>query len=640
MLLPLPSDPNAPDTLDPIRIQQILLDRGLLTADNVRRAERIQSRLEHVKPLTQVAVDLGWLATADIEEALREHRRELSVEGILITRGVLSLDQVRQARTDAAAAGHRIDAYLIQTGAVMDHDYLAAWCEKHGRAFDDVDPALIDRALLKPVSLKYLARNMALPLRMRDGRLEVAVDRIEHEQVVAELGRIYHCPVDLVLSTTGRIERALASLSRDPDTVVHDYEGGLQYHDISDAAEMENATGMVDQIFVNAIAQGASDIHVEPLATRVRVRYRVDGSLVEVPGVPRQYAAALISRLKILAQADIAERRIHQDGRINLRLGAEEVDMRASFYVTVHGESAVLRVLRRDRNLVGLEELGMAPMILRAFTEDVLDPPSGIVLVTGPTGSGKTTTLYASVDRMNDSTKKIITCEDPVEYVIDGISQCSVSNRPGINFADSLKAIVRQDPDVILIGEIRDRESAEMAVHSALTGHKVLSTLHTEDSVGALVRLIDMDIEGFLIASTVTAVIAQRLVRRQCPHCRADDTPKPEEVRALAIPREDLAGYPMVRGRGCPRCLHTGFRGRVGLYEMLMMTDALRDAILQKRPSHELRRVALETANFVSLQEDGIAKSLRGETTFKEVLENAPRVKQIRPLAQLLEPYA
>ncbi len=339
----------------------------------------------------------------------------------------------------------------------------------------------------------------------------------------------------------------------------------------------------------------------------------------------------------MLAGADIAEHRIHQDGRIDIRSGDEEVDVRASFYVTMYGENATLRILRKAKALVGLEQMGFSQSTLKSFIEDALDPASGIILVTGPTGSGKTTTLYAAVERMNDDSRKIITCEDPVEYVIDGVAQCSVASRPGITFVDSLRAIVRQDPDIILVGEIRDRESAQMAIQSALTGHKVLSTFHTEDTTGAVIRLIEMGVEPFLLASTVTAVLAQRLVRRQCPQCRVDHAPSASEMHALSLSREEINAFPLTRGRGCPHCFYTGYRGRTGVFELLIVDDLVRDAIMRKVPAHEFRKLAFDTPGFICLQEDGIAKALRGETTLSEVARNCPRSKIVRPLARLLE---
>lgn len=322
-----------------------------------------------------------------------------------------------------------------------------------------------------------------------------------------------------------------------------------------------------------------------------------------------------------------------------MKVDGEEIDVRASFYVTINGENAVLRLLRKTAVLVGLDELGFSQGALRSFVQDVLEPTTGMLLVTGPTGSGKTTTLYAAVQRLVDDTKKVITCEDPVEYLLEGVTQCSISERPGLTFADSLRSILRQDPDVILVGEVRDHDSANMAIHCALTGHKVLTTLHTEDSVSAVVRLLQMDIEPFLVASTTSAVVAQRLLRRPCAHCRADHTPTAAELRSLALQSEDMSAFTFTRSKGCPNCQYTGYRGRVGVYEVLVMTDALRDAVLQKRPAHEIRRIAQETPGFYSLQEDGIAKALRGLTTLSEVIANCPRLLTNRRLRQLQEIY-
>jgi type IV pilus assembly protein PilB len=370
------------------------------------------------------------------------------------------------------------------------------------------------------------------------------------------------------------------------------------------------------------------------------VRFRIDGQLVRVAEYPVVNAASVISRLKVLAEADIAERRAHQQGRILLKCDGEEVDVRASFYVTVFGENAVLRLLRKGGVLVGLDDLGFAPQMLREFLTDVLETSSGMLLVTGPTGSGKTTTLYSAVQRLVDDTRKVITCEDPVEYLLEGVSQCSVADRAGMTFADSLRTILRQDPDVILVGEIRDRESADMALHCALTGHKLMSTLHTEDSVSAIVRLAQMDIEPFLVASTLSAVLAQRLVRQPCQHCLTEHTPTSAELRSLSLRPDSVLGARFSRGGGCPSCHYTGYKGRTGVYELLVMTDALRDAVLQRKPAHEIRSLARSAPGFYSLQEDGLAKALSGLTTLSEVIANCPRQASIRGLRQLQEIYA
>ena len=327
----------------------------------------------------------------------------------------------------------------------------------------------------------------------------------------------------------------------------------VQYRNVAQVTdEQRSASEILDTIILRGIRQGASDIHIDPDRTRMRVRFRVDGELVRVAEYPTAQVTGMISRLKVLAKADIAERRAHQQGRIFVRTDGEEIDIRASFYVTVHGENAVLRLLRKTSVRVGLQDMGFSRDAYRSFVHDVLEPNSGMLLVTGPTGSGKTTTLYAAVSTLVDDTCKIITCEDPVEYLVDGVTQCSISDRPGLTFGDSLRSILRQDPDVILVGEVRDRESADMAIHCALTGHKVLTTLHTEDSLSAVTRLLQMDIEPFLVGSTVAAVLAQRLLRRPCTHCKVEHAPTASEARAHGHHARGALVVQLREGQGLP----------------------------------------------------------------------------------------
>ena len=622
-------------------VEQILVDQGLLTPKQIDKALRIQSRLEERKPLAALVVELGWVSRNAIEGALKLHRRQLPIEEILLEKGAITNDELEHAREHARKnPGHTVVQSLIEMNFVAEREYLGACCERYDLPFVEADANLVDQRLLKKASAQYLTRHRILPLTTDDaGQITVLVDDPEKPDLVVEMSRLFGGPVTLALSTRAGIEEALAALAGGPAESGAVPHGSIQYHKIQADLDTEKTTSIVDHIFLKAIRQGASDIHLEPMASKMRVRFRIDGSLVHVTDYPSAYAGPIISRMKVLAQADVAQHRIHQDGRIYVRDGNEEIDCRASFYVTVFGENCVIRVLRKDQALVGLESLGFPPPVLRTFIDDVVEPTTGIVLVCGPTGSGKTTTLYSTVDRLNDNSRKIITCEDPVEYVIQGITQCSVQNRPGINFIDSLKAIVRQDPDIILIGEIRDASSAEMAIQSALTGHKVLSTFHTEDSVGALVRLLDMGIEAFLLASTITAIMSQRLVRRQCKECKVPYTPTPREVRALSLTRAELEGLELTRGKGCERCLHTGYRGRAGLYELLVLTDDIRDGIIQRLPSHELRTMAAKAPSFVHLQEDGVLKTIQGETTFAEVLDNTPRVQAVRPVRELMEMY-
>src|SRR5262249_9556513 len=412
----------------------------------------------------------------------------------------------------------------------------------------------------------------------------------------------------------------------------------VKYHSLESqtlAQAEDRIINAVDQFIRSAIEEGASDVHLEPMANKLRVRYRLDGVLVHKMDFPRDYTPRIVSRIKILADADVAERRKHQDGRIFVKTDKQEIDIRVSFYATVFGENVVLRILNKA-SLISLQELGFAPNILRLYSEDVLATPSGITLITGPTGSGKTTTLYSSIDHCNDPTVKIITCEDPVEYVIDGISQCSINEKIGLTFHETLRSIVRQDPDIIVIGEIRDRFSADVAVQSALTGHKVFATFHTEDSVGALVRLINMEIETSLIASTISSILAQRLVRKVCTQCHMSYAPEDKVLRRFGLTRGDLQGFTLVRGKGCSACNFTGYRGRIGIYELLVPNGDVRDAILEKQTMQEIRQITLDSCSLCTMQEDGMVKALRGITTLEEVLENAPRVFHHRPLKELM----
>ncbi|HRC72785.1 MAG TPA: GspE/PulE family protein, partial [Candidatus Competibacter sp.] len=361
-----------------------------------------------------------------------------------------------------------------------------------------------------------------------------------------------------------------------------------------------------------------------------------DGVLAVYQTLDKKIAPTLINRIKIMAKADIAERRHHQDGHIDFEdpKTGRQIDIRVSVYVTIHGEKIVLRLLRRAQ-LVPLDDIGMFSRTLTRFHDDVLDLPSGIVMITGPTGTGKTTTLYSCVNYLNSIDRCITTVEDPVEYVIEGIAQCSLNPKIDVTFETTLPYVMRQDPDVIVLGEIRDRYSAEAAIQAALTGHKVLTTFHTEDTIGGLLRLMNMDIETFLISSTVVSVLAQRLLRRVCPHCAEPYQPNSTELQRLGYKRQDLEGIAFKRGRGCAECRHTGYRGRVGVFELLVLNTQVKDAILQKCTSHEIRRISLESSGMVTLLEDGLARAARGETTLAEVFRFLPRLDKPRPLAEI-----
>jgi type IV pilus assembly protein PilB len=625
--------------------ENALITEGLLTHEQLTKARKFHQHVSEQKSFSEVLLEMNLVSNSRLDDFIRRHRSNVSLSDLLIARRLVTQNDVMAAREVQRKGGtraKRIGELLIEMGLIEERHVIDALSEKFGLPIINPDISQIDGEFVRRVSLKYLRRQIALPLKLEDGQLQLLVSDPTRTDFIAEITQLFNCRVQLALATSALILQKLElvdALLQGKDSGIADYQK-VKYHTIE--AQTQAPSGddrviqMVDQLIRAAIEGGASDVHLEPMANKLRVRYRLDGVLIHKMDFPRDYTPRIISRIKILADADVAERRKHQDGRLFVKTDKQEIDIRVSFYATVFGENVVMRILNKA-SLISLQELGFASNILRIYTEDVLAAPSGILLITGPTGSGKTTTLYSSIDHCNDPTVKIITCEDPVEYVIDGISQCSINEKIGLTFNETLRSIVRQDPDMIVIGEIRDKFSADVAVQSALTGHKVFATFHTEDSVGALVRLINMDIETSLIASTIGAVLAQRLVRKVCSNCSVEYKPEDRSLRRFGLARDELNKFTLFRGKGCSGCNFTGYRGRLGIYELLVPNGEVRDAILQKRTMQEIRQISLETCDLCTMQEDGMVKALRGVTTLEEVLENAPRVFHRRPLDTVLK---
>jgi general secretion pathway protein E len=479
------------------------------------------------------------------------------------------------------------------------------------------------------LTLEYLEQYGVLPLRVADEHVLIATwyDTIQ-DCVQDDLAIAFARPVQLVTMPEeplrAAMHRAYAEESRSAEDVIAGLSEDVATVEVGDPAlddlvHLANeapVVRLVNLLLLEALEARASDVHIEAYAGGVRVRYRVDGVLQDGPSPPASMRPAIVSRIKIMADLDIAERRQPQDGRIRLRLQQRDVDVRVSTLPTLHGESVVLRLLDKESGRIGLEDIGMAPDTLARFVE-AISLAHGIVLATGPTGSGKTTTLYAAIDRIRTGREKILAVEDPVEYELAGVPQVQVHEKAGVTFASALRALLRQDPDVMLVGEIRDAETAEIATHAALTGHLVLSTLHTNDAATALTRLIDLGVAPYLVTSTVEAVLAQRLVRRICSSCRREGPPDPAKLRALGM---DPATVPFVwEGAGCDVCRGTGYRGRSGIYELLLPSPAFRELALQQRGARELQQQAI-AEGMRSLREDGVRQILAGHTTTDEVL--------------------
>ena len=483
--------------------------------------------------------------------------------------------------------------------------------------------------LAQRLSPKYLEEHCLLPVGVSAaGDLLVVADEPPDPTVIDELCWVYGRRVKLVAAPAAEIHAAILSAQSEspPDVQATDLRGSdlvllaEEEETISDLRTLANQAPvikLVNVMILEALRARASDIHLEATPEGLRVRYRIDGVLHDISRPPRQYQAAVLSRIKIMASLNIAERRLAQDGRIRLRLSDRELDLRVSISPTLHGESVVLRILDRGAGVRDLGELGMPGPALERF-EGLIRQPHGILLVTGPTGSGKTTTLYGALTRLNQAGVKIVTVEDPVEYQIDGVTQIPVNPKIGLTFAAALRSILRHDPDIIMVGEMRDRETAEIAIQAALTGHLVLSTLHTNDAPSGVTRMVDVGIEPYLVAATVLAIVGQRLVRLVCEAC-AEDFHPPADLVAQVTTVPDIPQPRFRRGRGCDACAGTGYRGRTGLYELMPMSEDLRDRVVRRAPLAEIRALA-QAQGMAPLRASGCAKACAGSTTLEEVL--------------------
>lgn len=553
---------------------------------------------------------------------------------ILETRAGLSADQQAVFREVAHETGLSAAQQALDAGLVRRQDLLRWVAEYLGHPFEPVVPGRIPESVASVLPAN-LARNYGVvPRAAPPGRLELLARDPFNHSVVDDLTFVLNRDIELVvcdpdlldsllLETYGEetttFDSLLEELSDDAVAEVVTAGGEISDAELSNLANETPIIRFVNLIIQQAIQDKASDIHFEPYEDRFRIRYRIDGSLYEMAPPPLHLALPVISRLKVVANLNIAERRVPQDGRIKTTLAGRPVDLRVSTLPTRHGESVVLRVLDKSVVNLDLDALTMPPDVLQQVRA-VVRRPNGIFLVTGPTGSGKTTTLYSALREINDIETKILTAEDPVEYEIEGIMQVAVNHQVGLSFARALRSFLRQDPDVILVGEIRDLETAQIAVQASLTGHLVLSTLHTNDAPGAVTRLVDMGLEPYLIAAALEAVLGQRLVRRIDPQNRVAYQPDPDLVRLLGLDPAQVAGRPFYFGRATPENNQTGYRGRIGLFEMLMIHDVLRELINNRAPSLVLRQRAVELG-MRTLREDGIRAIFDGQTTLEEVLK-------------------
>jgi type IV pilus assembly protein PilB len=606
-------------------ITNLLLQESIISDQQLAYAVRIRSKLTTPKTMIDTLLDLGYLTRDILQETLRNNRVNIRLGDFLIELGYLRDSDLKQAlgMQSESKNKQRLGEILVDRGFIEERKLLEAVSYQLGYPLIELTFVTIDRTLLAVIPLSVCQELGIVPVRREESSIILALsdplDQKAHDCAKKFLGD----NARIVIASKESIRDALKALERSANQPVLSDENTI--------------IGMINTLLDEAIEEGASDIHIEPMKDRLRVRFRLDGVMHHHKDFPKEIAPQLSTRIKVMAQSDIAEKRRHQDGRILFKSNIHgiDLDLRVSIFITIYGEKIVMRLLNNKTSLLDIKEIGMAPRMLEHFIYEAVEVPTGVMIITGPTGSGKTSTLYSCVNYLNDINTSIITAEDPVEIVIDGISQCSINAKIGVTFEETLRHIVRQDPDVIVLGEIRDHFSAETAIQAALTGHKVLTTFHTEDSIGGLIRLMNMEIEAFLISSTVVCVVAQRLLRRVCPDCAEPYILTPLDLSRLNVSANDLVGADFKHGRGCKACRFSGYHGRVGVFELLVMNEMVKNAILDKRSSYEIRKISIETSGMVTLIEDGLVKGARGEVSIKEIITDLPRLGKPRSLAEL-----
>jgi type IV pilus assembly protein PilB len=560
---------------------------------------------------------------------------------ILLRRRIISQDQLAEAKQVAKDSNSNLADVIIRLQYASGEDVMRAVAQEHGRAYVDLDEVTIPESVIELVPESVARENAILPLSENEDALTVIVSDPYDIDTIEKLRFILNRKIDMALAPREKIleainkyysqiegESADSVLQEFTDTAI-DFTETEQTKVSSNEVVDENSAPIVRLVSLmisEAVQLRASDIHVEPFAEVVRIRYRIDGILHKRDSPPRRLLGAIVSRIKILAKMDIAERRRPQDGRIKVTVGDKELDLRVSIIPTCHGQSVVMRILDKDNIKIGVRQLGLSEENFQTFNS-LIRRPNGIVLVTGPTGSGKTTTLYAALNSLNRPDRKIITAEDPVEYYLPGINQVEVRHSIGLDFARIIRAMLRQAPNIILVGEMRDEETASMGIQASLTGHLVFSTLHTNDAPSAVTRMTDMGVPNYLVASSVIAVLAQRLVRLICPRCKQPTQLSEAVLRDAGIPPELAAKATFMKGKGCANCNKGGYRGRQGIYEMMLVNSKIRELIFKNASSTDIRKVAI-SQGMKTLYMDGMMKVMKGLTTMEEVYRNAKKTEQ------------
>lgn len=547
---------------------------------------------------------------------------------MLVNAGFIDQEQSRECLDLQASTGRRLGDILLEKGYVTQTDLMRVLENQHKVPYVDLDHNDANPEMARYVSLELARLNALVPVKVENNVLYVAIEDPKNFRALDEVRVAARMEVQPMLASKRSIDAHIDRVygNEYANRALTDFQKEINYEEVVSAISDEGADDiasapivrLIDALMEQAVGMGASDIHIEPLTTQVRVRMRVDGALSTVLNTPLSALNAIIARVKILGSLNIAERRAPQDGRFNMRILGREIDVRLSTMPTVHGEKAVLRLLDRNTFLIPKSRLGFTEQNLNKFN-DLLATPHGIILVTGPTGSGKSTTLYTMLEEINNVRDNIVTIEDPVEYMIEGLNQIAVNPKAGLDFASGLRSILRQDPDIIMVGEIRDTETVEIAIRAAITGHLVLSTIHTNDAVSTVYRLVDMGVPQYMVAASVVGIVSQRLVRIICPNCKQPYTPRVEELEMAGIESWSAERQVYYKGFGCDLCNKTGYRGRRAVHEILIFDQGFRDMVHNNAPLGDLRRHAV-TNGMVSLRDSALEVLYSGQTTLDEII--------------------
>jgi type IV pilus assembly protein PilB len=602
------------------QIAELLVKDGHITHEQLKYALRICGKVPSKKTLVSILQELHLITPEKLRSTLHANALSVPLGALLVELGYIREPDLRSALAlQSANPGRKLGEILTESNYISEDDLVEVLSYQLG--FERLFPSKTnyDPEFFRMAPVTWFQSKDCIPLGRRDGTVVVAfADPLDKPQV------------DAVIRVFGKISVGIAR--RDEIRQALNRAANAEVKNAGIHANENNILKMVSDLISEAADTSVSDIHIEPTKNLLRIRFRKDGVLIKHKDLPSECVGPITNRIKIMANLDVAEKRGHQEGRMLFDFRGNPLDIQVSIYGTICGESLVMRLLKNIDQLPDIREIGMGPRVADRFIEDALEAPGGVTIITGPTSSGKTTTLYSSVHHLNKIDTSIITAEDPVGYVIDGISQCSINKKTNVTYEDTLKHVMRQDPDVIVIGEIRDLFSAKTAVQAALTGHKVLTTFYAEDSIGGLLRLLSMNIEPFLISSTVTSIVAQRLVRRVCPHCSEDYRMSTQEIRRLGYEPRDALGLIFKTGRGCVQCHFRGYSGRVGIFELLVPNEIVKDAIIARKTSYEIRRLSLESTGLVTLLEDAIYKASQGLTSYDEIVRKVPRLSKPRSL--------